>query len=398
MFYIWLVLGFNDRVDSQSAQTRVLRIIARMNVGGPAIQISGLMKRLDHQRFEQLLVTGFCSSDEIDYLDEHKVTVPLLKVKGLGQRIHLVNDLQALLEIRKIIKKFKPDIVHTHTAKAGLLGRLAVISVKQKIVTVHTFHGHLLHSYFGRTKEIAVILIEKFFALFTDALIAVGVQVRDELLQAKVGNLRKFHVVGPGLELSHVPSRESATQSLGLSNAKFTVAWIGRAVAVKAPHRVLEIAEECKKRQIDVRFLFVGDGPLEESLKSVSLKKNLEISFLGWQTDIETILSASDLVILTSLNEGTPVALIQAQMAGIPVIATSVGSTSEVMINGISGYSIPYSQETFATLMKDFAENPQKCHEFGKSGKAYALTKFSLQNLVQAHEKLYLQILSQSNS
>jgi glycosyltransferase involved in cell wall biosynthesis len=385
-------------VTEQITKIRVLRIIARMNVGGPAIQISGLMKNLDHHRFEQLLATGFCGSDEIDYLDEHKVEVPLIKVKGLGQRIHLMNDLQALLQIRKIIKKFKPDIVHTHTAKAGLLGRLAVLTIRKKIATVHTFHGHLLHGYFGRIKGKSIILLERLLASNTVALIAVGEKVRDELLFAKVGNADKYHIVGPGLEISKIPSRENARNLLGISPANFTVSWIGRAVAVKAPHRILEIAQECKNLGLNIRFLFVGNGPLESQLREVAIQKYLDVEFLGWQTNIEAILSVSDLVILTSLNEGTPVALIQAQMAGIPVVATSVGSTSEVMINGKTGYAVHYSKEIFASLIKEFNENPLKCKEFGESGKTFVLKKFSLQNLVKTHEELYLRILSQSNS
>ena len=385
------MVGYEKRI-------RVLRIIARMNVGGPAIQISGLMKNLDDRHFEQLLVTGFCGKDEIDYLEEKKISIPLLKVSGLGQRVNLVKDLQALLEIRKIVKTFQPDIVHTHTAKAGLLGRLAVFSIRKKIVTVHTFHGHLLHGYFGQVKRNGIIIIERFLAFFTDALIAVGEKVRDDLLRVHVGNERKFHIVRPGLQITDIPNRIDATKLLGIVEADFTVTWIGRAVAVKAPHRILEIAQECKKREMNVRFLFVGNGPLGDEFKRISMENNLNIQFLGWQTEIEAILSVSDLVILTSLNEGTPVALIQAQMAGIPVLATSVGSTSEVMIHGTSGYAVPYSKETFVNIIEDLLGNPRKIREFGRRGKAYALSKFSLQNLVKAHEELYKKLLSQSNS
>ena len=369
-----------------------------MNVGGPAIQISGLMKNLDSRSFQQLLVTGFCSDDEIDYLDEHAISIPILKVDGLGKRVQLLNDLQALLRIRKIIHEFKPDIVHTHTAKAGFLGRLAVFSSRRRVITVHTFHGHLLHSYFGNLQENVIILIERLLAKFTDALIAVGERVRDELLLARIGEITKFHVVGPGLEISDIPSRPDATESLGILEAEFTVTWIGRAVAVKAPHRILEIAQECQERELNVRFLFVGNGPLEEDLQRIAIENNLNVQFLGWQTEIESILSVSDLVILTSLNEGTPVALIQAQMGGVPVLATSVGSTSEVMIHGTSGYAVPYSKETFANIIEDFLENPRKIREFGRSGKSYVLSKFSLENLVNAHEELYKKLLSQSNS
>jgi glycosyltransferase involved in cell wall biosynthesis len=385
-------------VVGQEKKIRVLRIIARMNVGGPAIQISGLMKNLDSRSFQQLLVTGYCSDDEIDYLDEHAISIPIRKVDGLGKRVHLLNDLQALIRIRKIINEFKPDIIHTHTAKAGFLGRLAAFSIRRRVIIFHTFHGHLLHSYFGKLKKNGIILIERLLAKFTDALIAVGEKVRDELLLARIGEITKFHVVGPGLEISDIPSRPDATESLGILEAEFTVTWIGRAVAVKAPHRILEIAQECQERELNVRFLFVGNGPLEEDLQRIAIENNLNVQFLGWQTEIESILSVSDLVILTSLNEGTPVALIQAQMGGVPVLATSVGSTSEVMIHGTSGYAVPYSKETFANIIEDFLENPRKIREFGRSGKSYVLSKFSLENLVNAHEELYKKLLSQSNS
>lgn len=383
-------------VGEQINKYRVIRIIARMNVGGPAIQISGLMKNID-ERFEQLLLTGSCGPDEIDYLDANGISVSLNRVRGLGQRIHLMNDCRAFLQIRKIIKEFKPEIVHTHTAKAGLLGRLAVFTIRRQIATIHTYHGHLLQGYFGSFKRNAIVLIEKLLARSTTALISVGEKVRDDLLSAGVGTKDKFHVVGPGLEISKIPSRKNAITSLHIAPGPFTVAWIGRAVAVKAPYRVLEIAEECEQLGINVRFLFVGNGPLEKDLQRIANLKKLNVKFLGWQTSIEPILSASDLVILTSLNEGTPIALIQAQMAGIPVLATSVGSTSEVMLDGTSGYSIPYSKETFSNLIKAFSENPQKCRKFGECGKAYALEKFSLQNLVKAHEEIYEKILNQSN-
>jgi glycosyltransferase involved in cell wall biosynthesis len=149
---------------------------------------------------------------------------------------------------------------------------------------------------------------------------------------------------------------------------------------------------------LNVRFLFVGNGPLEEDIRRIAIEDNLNVQFLGWQTEIEPILSVSDLVILTSLNEGTPVALIQAQMAGVPVLATSVGSTSEVMIHGTSGYAVTYSKETFVNIIEDFLENPKKIREFGRSGKKYVLSKFSLENLVKAHEEIYKKLLSQSNS
>ncbi len=385
-------------VEIQSKRIRVLRIIARMNVGGPAIQITGLMKNLDESKFEQLLVTGFCGVEELDYLDENRIDIPIQKIAGLGQRVSFVNDFRAFLEIRKIIKHFEPDIIHTHTAKAGVLGRFASITTRGKSKRVHTFHGHLLKGYFGVVKTTLVILTERLLAFFTQALIAVGTQVKIDLLNAKIGTSAKFRVVGPGLEIGKIPSRIEATNILKLLPDKFTIAWIGRAVAIKAPYRILEIAKECKSQKIDVRFLFVGDGPLRSDLEIASQSEQLKIEFLGWQNNIEAILGASDLVLLTSLNEGTPVALIQAQMAGIPVLATSVGSTSEVLVDGISGYALPYSKQLFANHIRDFYLSPKKCQDFGNQGKIHALSKFSLEKLVQAHTELYEKLLNQSNS
>jgi glycosyltransferase involved in cell wall biosynthesis len=369
-----------------------------MNVGGPAIQITGLMSNMDRDRYEQLLVTGYCGSEEIDYLDEHGIVVPIKKIAGFGQRISFVRDLRAFREIRNIIKSFNPDIIHTHTAKAGVLGRVASLTlIRRKSKRIHTFHGHLLHGYFGNTKTALVIMLEKFLARSTHTLITVGNQVKFDLLNVKIGTPKKYRVVGPGLQLGEIPRKEIASSTLGLLSNEFTVTWIGRAVEVKAPHRILEIAKQCKEQKIDVRFLFVGDGPLKNQLEKASHNEQLKVTFLGWQNNIEVVLGASDLVVLTSLNEGTPVALIQAQMAGIPVLTTLVGSAAEVLISGSSGYAFPYSKEQFTSYIREFSLNQQKCEDFGRVGRVHALSKFSLQNLVKEHEEIYEHIISQSN-
>ena len=385
-------------MNTQNRRIRILRLIARMNVGGPAIQITGLMSNMDRDRYEQLLVTGYCGREEIDYLDEHGIVIPIKKIAGFGQRISFVRDLRAFREIRNIIKSFNPDTIHTHTAKAGVLGRVASLTlIRRKSKRIHTFHGHLLHGYFGNTKTALVIMLERFLARSTHTLITVGNQVKFDLLNVKIGTPKKYRVVGPGLRLGEIPRKEIASSTLGLLSNEFTVTWIGRAVEVKAPHRILEIAKQCKEQKIDVRFLFVGDGPLRNQLEKVSHNEQLKVTFLGWQNNIEVVLGASDLVVLTSLNEGTPVALIQAQMAGIPVLTTLVGSAAEVLISGSSGYAFPYSKEQFTSYIHEFFLDHQKCEDFGRVGRNHALSKFSLQNLVNEHEDLYEHILSQSN-
>ena len=158
-----------------------------MNVGGPAIQITGLMSNLDAEDFEQKLITGFCDTSEVDYLEMSNKSLPRVKIEGFGRSVNLFSDLRALLAIRREIKDFDPDIIHTHTAKAGFLGRIASLMTPKRHIRVHTFHGHLLQGYFGKFKTRLVILAERVLAGFTDKLVAVGDQVKDEHLAVNIG-------------------------------------------------------------------------------------------------------------------------------------------------------------------------------------------------------------------
>ena len=386
------------RLTLSVSPIRVLRLIARMNVGGPAIQITGLMRNLPTEEFEQRLITGFCDKNEVDYLEVNEIELPCMKIEGFGRSINLVSDLKVLFAIRKQIRAFNPHIIHTHTAKAGFLGRFAAILSLKRQLRVHTYHGHLLHGYFGGFKTRLVILIERFLASFADNLVAVGRQVRDDLLAAKVGKFNQYRVIGPGLEIGDLPERISSLKSFDLPEDKFIVTWIGRAVSVKSPLRIIEVAKECVLRRLRVQFVIVGEGPLLSDLKSLAKEKELPITFLGWQSDIEQILSFSDLVLLTSENEGTPVALIQAQMAGVPVLTTDVGSASEVLKNNQSGFCLKYSVRDFVDKIELLATNIEMKSSFSAIGKAHARDNFSINRLVSDHAKLYRELISQSKS
>lgn len=380
------------------SKIRILRLIARMNVGGPAIQITGLMRHLPVDVFEQSLVTGFCENNELDYLEVNQIDLGRNRIKGFGRSINLLSDLKVLFAIMKQIKSFDPDIIHTHTAKAGFLGRIASILTLNRHIRVQTFHGHLLHGYFGKFKTWLVILVERVLARFTDRLVAVGNQVRDELLAVKIGNFDTYQVIGPGLEIKNLPNRLSSLKLFGLPMDKFIVTWIGRAVPVKAPHRILEIANSCQERGLRIQFVVVGDGPLLSDLKNSAKQMNLPITFLGWQSEIERVLSFSDMVLLTSENEGTPVALIQAQMVGIPVLATDVGSASEVILDGKSGFCIGYSVRDFVDKIELLSMNADMRESFGATGKSYALCNFSVKRLVSDHSALYRSLINQSKT
>jgi hypothetical protein len=194
-----------------------MRIIARMNVGGPAVQVSGLMRGFNSHNFDHRLYTGFCADDEADYLDTVATDVKATRIEGFGRRVSLGGDVKAFISLIKEIRSFKPHIIHTHTAKAGFLGRIASIVSLQPSIRIHTFHGHLLNGYFGAFKRRLVIAAEQVLAIFTHELLAVGVKVRQDLLAAGIGKLNKFGLMPPGLEISQLPNKAESQESYGLS-------------------------------------------------------------------------------------------------------------------------------------------------------------------------------------
>ncbi len=373
---------------------KVLRIIARMNVGGPAVQVSGLMRGFDDQIFDQELVTGYCANDEADYLEKVATDVKAIRIDGLGRSIKPRADLTALFAIIKEIRRFKPDVIHTHTAKAGVVGRVASILSGYKSVRVHTFHGHLLNGYFGAGKTSLVILVEKFLALFTDQLLAVGAKVKDDLLAAGIGNQNKFGVMPPGLQLAEVPSRASARKELCLNYDATYCAFIGRITEIKRPDRFLDVVAEVKSRGIDLHFIVAGAGELLQYCQDRASAENLPVTFLGWREDIEVVLAAADFVLLTSDNEGTPLSLIQAGMVGIPVVATNVGSTNEIVVNGETGLLTDLSVDQLADAVVEVATDGALRRKMGSAGKEYTLARYGAGRLVKDHQDLYIRLLN----
>ena len=371
-------------------KVRVMRIIARMNVGGPAVQVSGLMRGFDCQIFEQELLTGYCAADEADYLEKVATDVKAIRIDGLGRSIKPRADLTALFTIIKEIHRFKPDVIHTHTAKAGVVGRIASILSGHKSIRVHTFHGHLLNGYFGAGKTKLVISVEKFLAYFTDQLLAVGARVKDDLLAVGIGNKNKFAVMPPGLQLAEIPTRGAARAELNLEKDGIYCAFIGRITQIKRPDRFLDVVAEIKSRGIDVHFIVAGAGELLDYCQDRANAENLPIKFLGWREDIEVILAAADFVLLTSDNEGTPLSLIQAGMVGIPVVATNVGSTNEIVIDGETGILTDLSVGQLADAVVKLASDNDLRVKMGATGKEYTLARYGVARLVKDHQDLYL--------
>ena len=373
---------------------RVMRIIARMNMGGPAVQVSGLMRGFNSLEFDQRLYTGFCAADEADYLDIVATDVKATRIEGFGRRVSLGGDVKAFVALVKEIRSFRPHVIHTHTAKAGFLGRLASILSFHPGIRVHTFHGHLLNGYFGGLKRLLIIIAEKILALFTHQLLAVGDKVRQDLLAAGIGNLKKFGLMPPGLEIGKLPGKRESQESYGLSTTTVQCVLIGRVTQIKRPDRFLDVVSEIKRRGVNLEFFIAGDGELLDQCREKIARDNLPVTVLGWQSDIEKILAVADLVILTSDNEGTPLSLIQAGMAGLPVVTTRVGSVPEVVLDGVTGIITSLEVEEITNALEKLANSRELRAALGTSAKEFTLANFGVKRLVNDHEALYKKLLA----
>jgi glycosyltransferase involved in cell wall biosynthesis len=371
-----------------------MRIIARMNVGGPAVQVSGLMRGFDTTEFDHRLYTGYCAADEADYLDTVATDVKAVRIQGFGRRVSLGGDLKAFISLVSEIRDFKPHVIHTHTAKAGFLGRIASIISLQSSIRVHTFHGHLLNGYFGPFKRTLVVIAENFLALFTHQLLAVGDKVRQDLLNAGIGSKNKFGLMPPGLGIGSLSPKEDSQKVLGLPSERLQCAFIGRVTQIKRPDRFLDVVSEIKKRGVDLDFFIAGDGELLDMCRERIKQEDLPVTILGWQSDIERVLSSADMVVLTSDNEGTPLSLIQAGMAGLPVVTTSVGSVPEVVLDGVTGIVTGLDVQEMAAALEKLVNNKVLRSKLGAAAQEFTLSNFGVKRLVHDHEELYRKLLS----
>jgi glycosyltransferase involved in cell wall biosynthesis len=378
----------------QAPPIRILQIIARMNVGGPALIVAELMRGLDTAKFQVILVTGYCADNEADYLDGVASDIPAIRLHGLGRSVSLFGDMKAFIKLLKLIRKLRPDIIHTHTAKAGVLGRVAGLIAYPKAKRIHTFHGHLLQGYFSRSKTNLVVLSEKFLASISTTLIAIGNQVKYDLLAAGVGNPKQYSVVFPGLKDLDFQNKESARNQLDLELDKIYIVFMGRLTQIKRPDRLIEIARHLKAKHPKIELLIAGAGDKFAKVQEIAIRESLPMTLLGWRHDIGKILSAGDVVILCSDNEGIPLTLIQASQAGLPIISTDVGSVNDIVIDGKTGLLTEANAQSLIHAVDELTSDPVKMEQFGRAGKLRAESLFSLSGMIQAHEQLYSQVIT----
>mgnify|MGYP002640838541 CR=1 FL=1 len=366
-----------------------MHVIARMNVGGPAVEIAELMRGLDPQEIQQLLVTGYCDEDEVDFLETQAPDIEAVRIPGLGRAIRSTGDLRAFVRLVRAIREFEPDVVHTHTAKAGVLGRLAARVSGRKVSVVHTYHGHLLHGYFKPWKTRLLVHVERGLARITSQIVTVGMQVRRDLLNAGIGRDEQYVVIRSGVRIKQPPDSFVARQQLGLPQRVTTVALIGRLTKVKRPDRFIEVAANLVADNTEVFFVVAGGGEDEAEIMDAAVALQLPMTFLGWRSDIETVLAASDVIVLTSDNEGTPLSLIQAALVGIPAVATDVGSVSEVVVDGVTGLLCPPSSESIAEKLSMLIQDSQLRSKMGVEARKFAKENYEPRQFLESHRTVY---------
>jgi glycosyltransferase involved in cell wall biosynthesis len=385
---------------------RVVRVIARLNVGGPALHVTYLAEGLAGRGYETTLIAGDVARGEesMEAIAAH-AGVEIVRLPGLARDVSPVRDLTAVRELAAVLRRIRPDVVHTHTAKAGAVGRMAALLTRPRPVVVHTFHGHVLRGYFGTAGTLVFRAVETGLARVSDRLIAVSPQVRDELVGLRVAPAAKFEVVRLGIDLERRVAFDGdpaeVRRRIGIPPGRFVVGWFGRMTAVKRTADLLDMLAALRERGVDALLLLVGDGTDRDDLERAAHRRGLarSVVFLGYQEDVAAWYAACDAVALTSANEGTPVTLIEALAAGRPVVSTAVGGVPDVVENGETGFLVrPGDTHALAERLALLADDPALAARMGAEGRRRSLERYAVARLVDDVDALYRRLLSERSS
>jgi glycosyltransferase involved in cell wall biosynthesis len=388
-------------------RVKVLRVIARLNMGGPALHVAYLTAGLRDRGYDTTLVAGTLArgEDSMAFVAED-LRIDIVKIEQLGREISPFRDLLATLRLARVIRRERPQILHTHTAKAGTVGRLAAIlaGTRRPPVVVHTFHGHVLRGYFGPIRSRVFLALERWLAATSTALIAVGPQVRDDLVALGVAPAERFTVIRLGIELEERvrPSEDGRAETrryLGLPPQRFVVGWVGRMTAVKRTEDVLEAFKRLRNNGVDACLCMVGDGPDRERLERRASELGVirDTLFLGYQEDVSPYYAAFDALVLPSANEGTPVSVIEALAAETPVVATRVGGVPDVLRDGEDGFLVDTGDtDGLADRLTRLAGDAELRARLGRSGRERVLDRYAVVRLLDDVDRLYRELLATS--
>jgi glycosyltransferase involved in cell wall biosynthesis len=391
-------------VADKGAPIKVLRVIARLNVGGPALHVAYLTAGLADRGYETTLVAGTLARGEESMASVSEARgVRIETLPALHREIGPLRDVQAILRLARLIKEVRPTILHTHTAKAGAVGRIAALlagSARPPVV-VHTFHGHVLRGYFNPLTTLGFRTLERWLARVTTALVAVSPEVRDDLVKLRVAPASKFTVVRLGIELdertgSDDDIRAETRRQLGVAQDAFVVGWVGRMTAVKRTDDVVRALGGLVDRGVDAYLCLVGDGPDRDHLERYAHELGVvkRCLFVGYQEDVARFYSAIDALLLPSVNEGTPVSVIEALAAQRPAVATRVGGTPDVIRDGVDGFLVEVGDaDALSERLAELANDPERRARMGAAGRERVLGRYAVERLVDDIDRLYRSLL-----
>jgi glycosyltransferase involved in cell wall biosynthesis len=369
--------------------------------------------------FETMLAIGGKDDHEADadHLAESLGINPVI-IPEMKRSLRPASDSEAYKKVKDLILKFKPHIVHTHAAKAGVIGRMAAYSCKVPVI-VHTFHGHVFHSYFSKWTSNTFIQIERYLAKQSSGIIAISKTQKEEL--ANMYNIcpaEKIKIIPLGLDLdkfsghNSFAKRDRFRKHFHISDNELAIGIIGRIVPVKNHSMFVSVAKNISgKYGKKVKFVVIGDGDMREQMESEFIASGLDYSYFpdnpreatvictSWQTDMDVVIAGLDIIALTSHNEGTPLSLIEAQAASKPVVSTNVGGVTDVVINGVTGFIVaPGDVDAFSKSIAQLIDDPALREKFGNESSQSVKDKFSYQRLVKDMSAYYYELLGKSHT
>ncbi len=390
-------------------KTRVIHIITRLDKGGSAENTLLTVSLMDHKKYKMFLVHGLSLESNMSIMEQEAVALDMSLVKKKGvrlfalpslvRRLSFKNDLLAFINIYRLIKRISPHIVHTHTSKAGLLGRLAACLARVPII-IHTPHGHVFHSYYGPFMTKIFVFVEKILSFMTDKITALTNRERDEHLKEGIASIEKYVTIHSGVTLDRLMNMsvdiEAGKKKYGIPQDCNVVGVIGRLVPIKGHKYLISAAKRIVREFHNTVFVFVGDGYLNASLErqaeSIGVRKN--IIFTGWRRDAAEILDLFDILVVPSLNEGMGKVLIEGMALGKPIVASSVGGIIDLVKNGENGILVP-PRDSYAleNAILQLIRNKNLAETLGENGKAKVYPEFDAFVMVKEVDDLYESLL-----
>jgi glycosyltransferase involved in cell wall biosynthesis len=380
---------------------RVMSIISRMNIGGATVHVVLLNAGLGSVGYDCLLVTGSESASEGSLRDlADSSHLRLAAIPQLGREISPRSDLLTLLKLYRLMRRERPHVVHTHMAKAGFVGRMAARLAGVPVV-LHTFHGHVFHSYFSAAKTRVFLLIERLGARLSTRIIAISPRLREEIANYGVTKKERIEVIPLGLDLEAFASQPRATgdfrRTLGLPAEAKLVGAVGRLVPIKNIPLLLEAAALAREQDPEIRVVLVGDGELREELEARVEALGLAdaVVFAGWRRDLARVYADLDVVVISSDNEGTPASLIEAMATGCPVVATRVGGVPDLVADGETGRLVPSGdREALAGALLALFQEPERTAQMADLARRRVLERHQAKRLVADVDRLYRELLA----